>query len=203
MWTMWQLLVPGSDASRVAFSSSGGSSSFSPLGPSRGGSAGIFSFHSLPALLHLGISTTSGHFGVECLQSSLDVSVKLHVSSSCVSSSYSVQVSGGTCQRSTQKFYSSGTVLNMLADIPWQCPVIKYLIVDVSVGKVLKGLPYLHLTLCLLSNVCYADRGSLPQSVRQLWSNFSIYIKGLPAVLEGMGRLVCSTGCTKQCHLCP
>ena len=33
--------------------------------------------------------------------------------------------------------------------------------------------------------------------------NFSIYIKGLPAVLEGMGRLVCSTGCTKQCHICP
>ena len=32
--------------------------------------------------------------------------------------------------------------------------------------------------------------------------NSSIYIKGLPAVLEGMGRLVCSTGCTKQCHLC-
>ena len=35
------------------------------------------------------------------------------------------------------------------------------------------------------------------------WVNSSIYIEGLPAVLEGMGRLVCSTGCTKQCHLCP
>ena len=32
--------------------------------------------------------------------------------------------------------------------------------------------------------------------------NWSIYIKGLPAVLEGMGRLMCSTGCIKQCHLC-
>ena len=32
--------------------------------------------------------------------------------------------------------------------------------------------------------------------------NLSIYVKGLPAVLEGMGRLVCSTGCTQQCHLC-
>ena len=39
----------------------------------------------------------------------------------------------------------------------------------ISVGQVLKGLPYLHLTLWLLSNVCYADRGSLPQSVRQWW----------------------------------
>ena len=60
------------------------------------------------------------------------------------------------------------TVLNMLANVPWQCPIIKDLIMDVSVGQVLKGLPYLHLTLWLLSDVCYADKGSLPQSVRQL-----------------------------------
>ena len=40
---------------------------------------------------------------------------------------------------------------------------------DVLLGQVLKGLPYLHLTLWLLSDVCYADRGSLPQSVRQWW----------------------------------
>ena len=61
------------------------------------------------------------------------------------------------------------TVLNMLADIPHWCPIIKYLIKDVSVGQVLKGLPYLHLTLWLFSDVCYADRGFLPQSVRQWW----------------------------------
>ena len=58
------------------------------------------------------------------------------------------------------------TVLNILADVPQQCPIINDLIVDVSVGQALKGLPYLHLTLWLLSNVCYANRGSLPQSVR-------------------------------------
>ena len=85
-----------SDAPRVASSLLGG---FSPLGPSRGGPDGIFSFHSVPALLHLGISTISGGLGVECLQPSLDVSGKLHVSSSCISSSGSVQVSGRTCQR--------------------------------------------------------------------------------------------------------
>ena len=34
-------------------------------------------------------------------------------------------------------------------------------------------------------------------------SNRNICIKGLPAVLERMGWLVCSTGFTKQCHLCP
>ena len=31
------------------------------------------------------------------------------------------------------------TILNMLADVPWQCPIIKDLIVDVAVGQVLKG----------------------------------------------------------------
>ena len=46
------------------------------------------------------------------------------------------------------------TVLNMLADVPQWCPIIKVLIVDVLVGQVLKGLPYLHLTLWLLSDVC-------------------------------------------------
>ena len=57
----------------------------------------------------------------------------------------------------------------MLADVPQQCPIIKDLIVDVSVCQVVKGLPYLHLTLWLLSDVGYAGKGSLPQSVRQWW----------------------------------
>ena len=59
------------------------------------------------------------------------------------------------------------TVLNMLADVPQWCPIIKDLIMDVSVGQAPKGLPYLHLTLWLLSVVCSADKGSLPQSVWQ------------------------------------
>ena len=58
-------------------------------------------------------------------------------------------------------------ILNMLADIPWWCPIIKILIVDASVSQVLKGLWYVHLTLWQLSDVCYTDRGSLPWSVRQ------------------------------------
>ena len=100
------------DASRVASSPSGGSDSFSPLGPSRGGPAGIFLFQSIPALIHLGISTTSGGLGVECLQPSLDVSGKLCVSSSCISSSGSIQVFDRTCQRSTQTFDSGGTMMD-------------------------------------------------------------------------------------------
>ena len=58
------------------------------------------------------------------------------------------------------------TVLNMLADVPWQYPIVKDLIMDVSVGQALKGLHYLHLTLWQLSNMCYVERGSLPQIVR-------------------------------------
>ena len=62
----------------------------------------------------------------------------------------------------------------MLTDIPQQCPIIKDLIVDVSVGQVLKGLQYLHLTIWQLSDMCYADRGSLPQSVRQWWGQLKL-----------------------------
>ena len=35
------------------------------------------------------------------------------------------------------------TVLNMLADVPQQCPIIKDLVMDVLVGQAFKGLPYL------------------------------------------------------------
>ena len=59
------------------------------------------------------------------------------------------------------------TVHNMLADVPQWCPLVEDLIVDVSIGQVLKGLQYLHLTLWLLSDLCYTDRGFHPQSVRQ------------------------------------
>ena len=70
------------------------------------------------------------------------------------------------------------TVLNMLADVPWWCPLVKDLVMDVSVGQVLKGLQYLHLTLWLLSNVCYTDRGSLPWSVRQWWGQLEHLCQG-------------------------
>ena len=59
---------------------------------------------------------------------------------------------------------------------------------DVLVGQMLKGLPYLHLTLLLLGDVLLrvlflslsgSDRG-----------NSGTYCKGLPAMLERMGNLV-------------
>ena len=66
----------GSAASGVAPSTLSGSGCFLPLGPSRGGPPGIFSFCSMPALFHIGNSTASGGLGVECLQPSLEISGK-------------------------------------------------------------------------------------------------------------------------------
>ena len=96
----------------MAPSPSGGSCSFLPLSPSRGGSTGIFSFYSMLGLFYLGNCTTSGGLGVECLQPSLDFSGKLCVSFSSCGPSSSVQVSGKSCQRSTETFDSGGTMLD-------------------------------------------------------------------------------------------
>ena len=79
------------------------------------------------------------------------------------------------------------TVLSMLADIPRRCPIVQDLIVDVSVGQALKGLWYLHLTLWLLSNVCYTDKGSLPQSVRQWQGQLECLRQGSTSSAGGSG----------------
>ena len=105
------LSVPGFDAYKVASSLWGGLSSFSPLWSTRGEYAGILPYYSMPALLHLGNSTTFGGLGVGCHQPSLDVSGKVCLSSSHLSSSSSVHVSDRTCQRPTQTFDSGGSML--------------------------------------------------------------------------------------------
>ena len=79
------------------------------------------------------------------------------------------------------------TVLNMLADVPQHCPNIKDLIMNVLVGQLFNGLPYLHFTQCVV------ETGVLFLSLSDIGGgNLCIYNKGLPAMLEGMGRLVCS-----------
>ena len=77
--------------------------------------------------------------------------------------------------------------LEMLADVPQECPLVKDLIMDVSVGQTLKGLWYLHLTLLLLSNMCYTDRGSLPQSVRQWWGQLECLCQGSTSIAGRSG----------------
>ena len=95
------------------------------------------------------------------------------------------------------------TVLNILVDIPQWCPIVKDLVMDVSVGQVLKGLQYLHLTLWWLSNVCYAHRGSLPWSVR--WWQWQLeHLHQRSTSSAGRDGLVGVLNWPmKQCHLCP
>ena len=153
----------------------------------------------MPALLCLGNTITSGGLGVECLQPSLDVSGMLCVFSSCISSSSSVQVSDRMCKRLPQTFDSSGTMLDegSLAShssqhvgrcsVPQCCPIIKDLLVDILVSHMLKGLPYMHLTLWLLrdvfwrqgfsSSVCHvvmgATQASMMKVYQQCWKEWA------------------------------
>ena len=96
------------------------------------------------------------------------------------------------------------TALNMLADVPHHGPIIKDLIMDVLISQMLKGLQSLHLILWLLRDMWWIDKGFLSHSVRQWWRvTLNIYDKSVPAMLERMDQMVCSRGCTKQCHFCP
>ena len=193
---------------------SSGSGSFLPLGPSRGGPAGIFSFYSLPALFHFGNSTASGGLGVECLQPSLEISGKLCVPSSSSGPSCSVQVSSRTCQRSTQTFDSGGSMLDggSLASHSSQHAGRHSSVVSHckrsrcgclgrpgAEGSAVSAFNPLGCSaMCVMpTRVLFL---SLSGSGR---GNSNVYVMGLPAVLEGVGWVVCSTGFTKQCHLCP
>ena len=81
------------------------------------------------------------------------------------------------------------TVLNMLADVPRSCPIIKDLIVDVLAGLVLKGLPYLHLSLWLLRDVCCTYRVLFLSLSGQWQWQLEHQCQRLPAILEGKGQV--------------
>ena len=153
-----RLHVPKLVASRVAPSPSGGSCSFLPLGPSRGGHTGIFLFYSMPALFHLGKSATSGGpLGLNAFSHPWTFQVSYVfpspalaplVLSKCLAEDVNSQLRHLILVVPCWMEASwPPTVLNMLADVPQQCPIVKDLIVDVLVDQVLKGLQYLHLTL--------------------------------------------------------
>ena len=75
-----------------------------------------------------------------------------------------VQFSSGTCYKSVQISHSSGTMLDggslashssqHVGRCSYQCLIIKVLIMDVSVGHMLRDLPLLPLILWLLRVVC-------------------------------------------------
>ena len=84
---------------------------FSPLGPSRGGPTGIISFYSMPALFHLGNSTTSGPLVLNAFSHPWIFQVSYVFPPSALVP-LSVQVSGRTCQWSTLISDSGGTMLD-------------------------------------------------------------------------------------------
>ena len=129
-----RLSVPGSVASGVVPFPSCGSGCFFPLGPSRGGPAGFFSFYSMPTLFHFGNSTPYGGLGVECFQLSLDISVSyvfppLALVPVVLSTFLAEHVSGqlrwlilvAPCWMGAPWL---PTILNMLADVPQWCPIV-------------------------------------------------------------------------------
>ena len=164
--------------SRVAPSSSHTSGSISPLGSTRGGgSLSIPMYQSVSALLHFGKYTTFGSLGLNNFNHPRNFKVSYvfpsHAFTPLVLSKFLAEhvidrfrpfILLALCCMETPWL---STVINMLKEIPHCCLIIKYLIMDVSVDQMLEGLQSLHLTLWLLRDVCYTDKGSLPQSVWQ------------------------------------
>ena len=93
---------------------------------------------------------------VECFQPSLEVSGELSISSFSNNFPGSVQVSDWTCHRSMQTSHCCCALLDGVSLTSYYsqqfgscshwCPIMKYLIKDVLVGWVLKGLSWLQLT---------------------------------------------------------
>ena len=110
---MWKpIFCPREDCSQSGICLLAFPKCISTWGSTRGGSVGILMFYTVSAVLHLGNSITSGDLGVECIHPSFDISGNLCLSSCCISSSHSVQVSGRTCHRSIQTFGSSSVMLD-------------------------------------------------------------------------------------------
>ena len=110
---MWKpITVMGTVASGMTFSPLHCQSCISIWRSTRGGSVSILIYHAVSGVLHIGKSTTCGDLGIEYIQPSLDTSGKSCLSTSCISSSGSVQTSGRMCHRSIQTLDSSGPMLD-------------------------------------------------------------------------------------------
>ena len=157
----------------------------------------------MSALLHLIKSATSGSLVFKCLQPSLDISGELCISSHCFSSPSSVQVSGRTCNRSIQTSNSCCTSLDggLLALHSYQHVQQHYSLAShhkrlgVQWSAIQSFYPLVTWSMCSTDKVlllCLAVAGVT-----------SVGKKGLLAILERMGRVVCWRGYTKQCHIIP
>ena len=121
----------------------------------------------MPVLLHCIESATLGSLGVECFQPPLAVSGELHITPSCFTSASPVKVSSRTCHTLIQTPNFICTLFNAahspqhVEDIPW-FPIVNDLIRDALAGWVLKDQTSSHLTLWLHTDMCHADKASLP-----------------------------------------
>ena len=170
---LFLLGVVGTWVAPASLHSSGCISSF---GSTRGQSAGILPYQWMPVLLHLEKSSTFWGLGGECFNHLWAYPVSYlfpppALVSLVLSTFLTERVTGQFillifvvpgCKEASWLL----TVLNMLADIPCQCPIIKDLIMDFMLSHMIKDLILLHLTLWMLKGVCCADRGSLLQSFR-------------------------------------
>ena len=163
-------------------------------------------------LLYSGKSITSCSLGDECIQQSLAVSGEFSVLSSGINSPGSVQVSSRTCHKSFQASHSSGSLLDggSLASHSSQHvgrhssgshhkgPYCGCFCRSGDQGSAMAAFNPLVAKRCLLciqgcsSSVLSGNGGG----------NTCTYNVGLWGVLERMSGLVCSKGCTKQCHIC-
>ena len=94
------------------------------------------------------------------------------------------------------------TPLNMVADIPWWCSIIKDFVKDVSISQALKGLPDLYLNPLATQQYVLCRQG-FSSSVCWWWGPLKYLHQRSTSSVGRNGRLVCPTGCTKQCHICP
>ena len=123
---------------------------------------------------------------VRCIQQSLDPLGRLCLSSFCINSSSSVQVFGGMYDWLIPTFDSTGNMLdegslpsNSSQHVGRHSSALschKRSHHGCFVGQVLKGLPYLHLSLWLCRYMCCTDKGPLPQSLRQ-WHGLLKYLQ--------------------------
>ena len=92
--------------------------------------------------------------------------------------------------------------LNMKEDIPHWGPAVKDFTKDVLVVWLLNGLPSLHLNFWLLRDMCYSDKGSLPQSVRQ-WQGQLKHLQGFTSNVCKNRQVSVLEMVTTQCRIYP
>ena len=154
----------------------------------------------MSGLLHLEKSYISRDLGDECFQPSLGLTGELCV---CSPSFSSLVLSKFLVEHVTSHYrlYSSGT---LLGEGSLASHISQHVSRCLSLVSHIRGLHHSgHSPPFAQGSAVSAFNHLAAQSVSSDRGESNIYAKGITAVLEGMGWVVCSRGCTKQCHFCP